>query len=72
MIIIPLTEILPPSRTDIDCRDVQESIAKIGQIDPIVVKRQYNGYKVIDGNKRVAALKALGKLSVIATYGVSN
>ena len=47
-------------------RHLLASLAESGQQTPIVVIRQTNGYLVIDGHKRVAALHTLGRDTVQA------
>ncbi len=63
---ILLSMVLPPSRTDIDCRAIFESIQRVGQTVPIVVRHRHNGYKVMDGHKRVKAMKELGHTHIEA------
>lgn len=66
MIVIPLSWILPPSRNDIDYRSVLQSVRRIGQIEPIVVRHRHNGYQVLDGQKRVLAMRELGATEIHA------
>lgn len=63
---ILLSLVLPPSRHDIDYREVIQSVRAVGQIEPIVVRHRHNGYQVINGQKRVLAMKELGHTHIHA------
>ena len=48
-----------------DIRGLKETIADAGLLQPILVKQAERGYKVIDGARRLEALKALGVSELI-------
>lgn len=63
---ILLSMVLPPSRHDIEYKEVIQSIRAVGQLNPITVERRHNGYRVIDGWRRVLAMKELGETHINA------
>ena len=47
-------------------RELQDSIESYGQLVPILVIKNRSNYKIVDGHRRVAALRELGRKTVMA------
>lgn len=54
----------PAKQQDID--ELAESIDKNGLMQPIIVRPVENGYEVIDGHRRVKAMRKLGRGQILA------
>jgi len=69
---LPVSEILTnpfQPRTEFDPEELEElknSIAKHGVIEPIIVRRSKGQYELVSGERRLRAVKALGKTSIPA------
>ncbi len=66
---VPLTSLDEGMRLRIFSRDLEplkRSIEKLGQLEPIIVRRQGDRYEILDGHRRVAVAKSLGHADIAA------
>ncbi len=47
-----------------DLQRLRSSIEEIGLIQPVLLRRKFNGYQIISGFRRVSVVKELGKLEI--------
>ena len=57
-VVVPITEL--KFKEVKGCETIKKSIQEIGVILPVIAVKTFDGLKVIDGTKRLTALKALG------------
>ena len=60
-----------PSRHE-KVADLKESIAEVGQLEPILLTKNGKGYIINNGHRRINALKQLGKEEVWAVISTSE
>ena len=61
---VPVNQILKTSNKELNIRLLTDSIAKLGVLQPLIVRRRRSRYELVAGAKRLAAAKAAGLTEV--------
>jgi hypothetical protein len=61
---IPVADIEPPPADTVDLQDLEQSIRRLGVLEPLLVSKQEQGYRVIAGMNRLRAARAVGLRTV--------